>query len=77
MKIEKDIPIPEDLTPTYPFAKMEVGDSVTQAGEAGKRLAQAARVYAARHPDWNCTTRKLDNGATRVWRTAAAASRVS
>ena len=37
MKIEKDIPIPEDLTPTYPFAKMEVGDSVTQAGEAGKQ----------------------------------------
>jgi hypothetical protein len=71
MEIEKDIPVPEDLFPTvYPFAKMEVGDSVTQAGKAGKKMAQAARMYAARHPEWDCVTRKLDTGATRVWRTA-------
>lgn len=70
MEIEKDIPFPERLLPTvYPFAKMEVGDSVTLAGKAGKKMATAARMYAARHPDWRCITRKLDNGATRVWRT--------
>jgi hypothetical protein len=72
MEITKDIPIPTGSDRTiYPFAEMEIGDSVTVAGLGGRKMAHAARAYAARHADWNCISRKLDTGAIRVWRVEA------
>jgi hypothetical protein len=69
MKIEKNVPPPDDPRPVvYPFARMTLGDSVTLDGEAGQSMAKAARSYSRRHPGWRCVTRTLDTGATRVWR---------
>ena len=69
MKIEKGIPIPERRQGTsskYPIAKMVVGDSIVVENRSQSlyvwRLSKLLGI--------TITTRELDNGTVRVWRTA-------
>ena len=69
-EIEKDIPIPLTRRPyndRYPFASMDIGDSVFVPGDDG-RVVRAALNYGARNSKKFCS-RKADGGI-RVWRIA-------
>ena len=65
MKIEKGLQIPERNR--YPFADMEVGDSIffPDAGHRSKP-AEAAKKYSQRH-DVKFSMRQVDDGL-RIWR---------
>lgn len=69
-KIDSDIPVPESRT-KYPFADMEVDDSILFKDE---KKANSARVAAlrfgkAKSPKWVFTVRRVHDG-WRLWRTA-------
>lgn len=68
MKIESNIPAPSPLIRhRWPFAIMEVGQSIFVDGEIdGKRAATAAKVYGLRNGK-KFTVRKSDGGH-RIWR---------
>ena len=87
IKIEKGVPVGGETRgrkPTYPFAKMEIGDSIFVEGVAAGRSAVAsAHAYAAESvatvavPEPECwrsigrkqfTSRKEADGV-RIWRT--------
>ena len=66
--IRNDVPIPPlkgKGTTVYPFKKMEVGDSFT-----GPRGATIAAAYYKKRHIWDYTSRKLQDGTYRIWRTA-------
>jgi hypothetical protein len=72
-KIEKNIPIAGfgmNGEPPYPFAKMEIGDSVLIQPRRGESVSQCSnRVRAASQRGWDrkfCTRTVED--AVRIWR---------
>jgi len=79
--IEKGVPLPEDLRSqtSYPFAKMEVGDSIfyplipsDNAQRMKNRLAQASRGFGKKQdPEWKFVIRyRLEDevSGVRIWR---------
>jgi len=60
--IEKGVPIPG----RFPFGQMEVGDSFVITTKRST-AAVAARRYGDKHK-MKFVTRKMDNGAIRIWR---------
>lgn len=70
-KIEKGVPItkqsngPSGAIPKYPFAAMEIGDSI--AGP--KMFVSAARSWFTNNGR-KCVCRRQPDGSYRVWRTA-------
>lgn len=61
--------VPEELgrPPIYPFADMEVGDSILGPTE----MRTAAYAWAKRNaPDWKMVTRSVGAFNVRVWRAA-------
>lgn len=68
LSIEKDIPIPTSARAArYPFATMEVGDSIL-IPSSQKQLARShALNYKKTHPGWNYKTRTMPEGM-RIWR---------
>jgi hypothetical protein len=76
LRIEKDIPVPSSLgrrfsPEAYPFAYMEVGDSVLipwVAQEAHPDTAAKWRQIVRKYPETKFVTRSLDEGL-RIWRT--------
>ncbi len=64
MEIEKNIPAPKRRK--YPFAEMDVGDSILVLGEEGRKAANAARVYGHLN-GIKFATRQRDGGV-RIWR---------
>lgn len=67
--IEKGIHIPKPKRGSkYPFAQMEVGDSICGEGKArGRRLLNCAKGWGARH-GVKFRQRKQDDGGYRIWR---------
>lgn len=74
MRIEKNVPVPAPAPVQrrqYPYADMEVGDSVFipyEGSTQNSTEAAYARVYGSRHSK-RFTVRKVEGGL-RVWRTA-------
>lgn len=75
MKIEQNIPIPADRA-TYPFKKMNPGDSVLLEAKPGEdhktlqgRVSANLSLYRKRHPGVEMISRTVEGGI-RVWRTA-------
>ena len=75
MKIEKGLPLPKiGKVSKYPFAKMEIGDSVFFADEEGgskSKPATAAKVYAHRASKRKGKIKfaaRAENGGVRIWR---------
>lgn len=70
VKIEKDIPIPTPGGNTaWPFATMEVGDSLLVPMAMRDKARQAVHAHRRRHPGFEFVTRTTENGL-RLWRTA-------
>ena len=81
-KIDKDIPLPEDMrsrVSKYPWGMMDVGDSLflpIEKGDDGKRMknriSQSCRNFGKKQePQWKYTLRyRLENevSGVRVWR---------
>lgn len=71
-KIDKEIPIPEQVRKTeYPFEQMEVGDSFFAEGKTTDQLGNASGHWRKKK-GWGFTIRKETsedgkNGA-RIWR---------
>jgi hypothetical protein len=70
MIVEKNVDIPTNANKSYPFNKMEVGDSIFIAGEKTCRgkCYIAAKAYGKYH-GIKFTGRSVDGGV-RIWRTA-------
>lgn len=78
IEIEKGIPLPNKAvggkTRTYPFSKMDVGDSFTVPNPKNLSIAQLrnqvnSAVYAfSKNTDTKFTVRAID-GEVKVWRT--------
>lgn len=77
--IESGIPIPSDTRTrgperVYPFADMQVGQSIFVEGdkksESVKNARSAASAYARRYESHSFTTRYMENGL-RIWRIAS------
>lgn len=71
MDIEKGIAIPEITSAardTYPFGKMEVGDSVFLYGMESTSSACVSARQIGKRQGKKFTTRKMDGGV-RIWRT--------
>ena len=72
MKIDKNIPIPEDANVKrgrpriHPFYKMEVMDSVEIRGEAACKSAKSAIYIETKKGKKFCSKRLIDG--TRFWR---------
>lgn len=68
LQIDRNIEIPEGRS-RYPFADMEVGDSIFFPDERKASSARVAAVrYASRyHPTWVFTLRRVEGG-WRLWR---------
>lgn len=69
MELEKSLPIPKVVH--YPFAKMDVGDSLFfETMREVENAQSAAYSYAKTHGNgFKVTRRKMDNGY-RIWRIA-------
>ncbi len=70
-EIEKNIPLPPTRAgrfPIYPFAEMEVGDSILVKGDWKKQdsAKAASRAYGKRH-GMRFRTMQVDTGV-RIWR---------
>lgn len=64
MKVEKNIPMPG----VFPFSQMQPGDSFLIPGHIKRSTASvAAKRYAQKHKV-KFVSRKMDNGAIRMWR---------
>lgn len=69
-KIEKNVPMPEGRTPRpviWPFALMQVGDSVLIPADKAK-AARTVAGQVSRRRDMKFITRAVEDGI-RVWRT--------
>lgn len=73
--IEKNIPIPPDRRgnnkSTYPFNKMDVGDSVFFADPIGLKATRAAHGAGPKRKGRKFRSRRLtenDQRGTRIWR---------
>jgi len=73
MKIEKNIPMERDQAggagrpPKYPFANMEIGDSIfVEGAKIPCKEYIAAQQFASRH-GWKFSGRRIDGGV-RIWR---------
>lgn len=70
-EIDKNIPLPPDRHgrfPIYPFAEMEIGDSILVKGDWKKldSAKAASRAYGKRH-GMKFRTMQVDTGV-RIWR---------
>lgn len=67
-KIEKDVPMPKSRTSRskYPFALMEVGDSILVGNDKEKNARSACWTYGSRTGK-KFSAIKVDGGV-RVWR---------
>jgi hypothetical protein len=72
-KIEKSISIPPTgvggRVGKYPWAEMEVGDSLFIPGKTAYSMGSTPSGWAARHPPYKFLCRTVDGGV-RVWRIA-------
>jgi hypothetical protein len=66
MKIEKNVPLPV----TYPFAKMDVGDSFAVPPDVHRTTVSIAALRYGRKHDMKFSTRKTPDGTIRCWRIA-------
>lgn len=70
-KIEKDVPVPPSLTTgrnaTYPFVKMEVGDSFSFPKKLMSKVRTAANNFSVRHKKKNEIFKFIVRG-NRCWR---------
>lgn len=68
--IEKNIPIPNSQTKIgqskYPFAQMQVGDSILASGPHPERACNSAYQYGKRFA-MKFAVRRVENGY-RIWR---------
>lgn len=78
VEIEKGVPVPVEEKPfagfarsksKYPFAEMEVGDSVFYEGESNGGKVHASMVKSGQRHGRVFTSRKVDGGL-RIWRIA-------
>lgn len=64
MKVEQNIPMPG----IFPFSQMQIGDSFLIPAHIKRSTASvAARRYAQKH-NVKFVSRKMDDGAIRIWR---------
>jgi hypothetical protein len=68
LKIEKNVPLPEQNRYEWPFEKMEVGDSFFMEGV--KRTTIHATAYKAGVKLGRKFSVKIEEGGFRVWRRA-------
>jgi hypothetical protein len=72
--IENNIPPPLDRRQpgnlTYPWAKMNIGDSIVVNADHITRARGAANQFKKYHRDWNYVTRLQPDGSLRIWRIA-------
>ena len=68
LEIEKFVPIPDGYSKKkkYPFAEMEVGDSILFAEHEMKAARSCSHAFGVRH-SMKFTTRLVDGGM-RIWR---------
>lgn len=69
IKIDKNVPVPKILrggAVKYPFAQMQVGDSIFLEGQTTNK-ASALSAYWRRKFNWVFIARGEKNGA-RIWR---------
>jgi hypothetical protein len=66
--IDKDVPIPTGTRASvrYPFATMEVGDSILVPGTAKQLARSHALNFKKTHPGWDYKTRTTNEGM-RIW----------
>lgn len=75
MNIDKNIPIPQSggrVRPSlYPFAEMEIGDSVFFPDEprGSRSKPSIASAQLGRYRGWKFSSRAMDGGV-RIWRVA-------
>lgn len=68
-KIEKGVPTPVSARGQYPFAEMDIGDSIFFRGMTSQSVpCNAARMWGARN-SVKFTCRNVDGGV-RIWRIA-------
>lgn len=67
IKIDKNIPLPEQRYSKYPFHNMAVGDSFFVNINAGCLLTTAKYFIKKHKTSWKFAVRKENNG-TRIWR---------
>jgi len=76
--LDKNVPIPAyhhgpGRPPRYPFGTMAVGDSFALGVHFHTEVAKvrdAATKWKSKHPGWDYTIRKQDDGSYRCWRIA-------
>lgn len=68
MQIEKGIPVHSNPSMTYPFVKMEVGDSFVVPAKNANTARTAAARFRRNNPTWRFVTRVIGDDL-RVWRT--------
>jgi hypothetical protein len=69
VEFSKNVPIPPPTSrgkDIYEIKNMAIGDSF----EGGSAAKQAISGYKMRHPTFAYTTRRIENGLWRIWRTA-------
>lgn len=69
--VESGIPMPSKRTgyETYPFDRMNVGDSFAIRSETMRKRASSACVaYAKKNPDTKFGIRRVGDGGWRCWR---------
>ena len=70
IKIERDIPIPDPVRLSWPFASLKPGETFEVSPGNEERARLSASAYKRHHPGWGYISRKMPNGNTRFWRTA-------
>lgn len=71
VEIEKNVPMPKETNtgvPKYPFARMELGDSIFTE-KTGSRLVRSAAYSFGKYHGWRFASRKEGEGL-RIWRIA-------
>ena len=66
--IERGVPVPRRPGKSYPFAQMQVGDSITVRLDDAARVVGAARGYGTYH-GWRFSVRRAADHV-RLWRVA-------
>jgi hypothetical protein len=67
-----DIPVPKKNTRNkYPFGKMIIGQSfVLNTSDEAQSARKSATQFARKHPGWDYTCQKQEDGYWRFWRIA-------
>jgi hypothetical protein len=65
IKVDKNIPLPTNVSSKYPFKEMKVGDSFLITGKTSSQVSYL--MNEAKKHGYKCISRTIDGGC-RVWR---------